>query len=410
MYKNRIYRQIAADCTKAYWSSILFYALQLIVSQVAVAYSARMLGVFSAYILNNEIQKGLGCLWQILICVAISVTLPLACSPMGELLMFRASLNHERAVLNRYLNKTYAAAVGLRGSDAQFRLEEDQTQLGIYWNTTGMYLVSVPIVVIYLLWQMVPVMGWFTLFVAAVCCVRIFVPVFFRKKTEEYDRLERESRTKMRNLEQEMLEKPVELCLYGLQSDELARLKCLQKDYLETLFVKKAKLETWQKNILGGMDSFCMLVLLAASAIAISSGKMGAEDILLPEKYDYDEQQLINNIINNRKKGKTHHLIINAEGIGHSTSMAKRIEAATGVETRATILGYMQRGGSPTCLDRYYASIMGAYAADILCAGSSNRVVAYKHGEFVDYDIEEALAMQKEIPEYHYQVSKALAT
>ena len=52
---------------------------------------------------------------------------------------------------------------------------------------------------------------------------------------------------------------------------------------------------------------------------------------------------------------------------------------------------------------------MGAYAADILCAGSSNRVVAYKHGEFVDYDIEEALAMQKEIPEYHYQVSKALA-
>ena len=173
MYKNRIYRQIAADCTKAYWSSILFYALQLIVSQVAVAYSARMLGVFSAYILNNEIQKGLGCLWQILICVAISVTLPLACSTMGELLMFRASLNHERAVLNRYLNKTYAAAVGLRGSDAQFRLEEDQTQLGIYWNTTGMYLVSVPIVVIYLLWQMVPVMGWFTLFVEAVCCVPI---------------------------------------------------------------------------------------------------------------------------------------------------------------------------------------------------------------------------------------------
>lgn len=182
MYKNRIYRQIAADCTKAYWSSILFYALQLIVSQVAVAYSARMLGVFSADILNNEMQKGLGCLWQILICVAISVTLPLACSTMGELLMFRASLNHERAVLNRYLNKTYAAAVGLRGSDAQFRLEEDQIQLGGYWNTTGMYLISVPIVVTYLLWQMVPVMGWFTLFVAAVCCVRIFVPIIFRKK------------------------------------------------------------------------------------------------------------------------------------------------------------------------------------------------------------------------------------
>ena len=92
----------------------------------------------------------------------------------------------------------------------------------------------------------------------------------------------------------------------------------------------------------------------------------GAEDILLPEKYDYDEQKIINNIIENRKRGKKHHIINNAEGIGHSSSMAKRIEAATGIETRATILGHMQRGGSPTCKDRVYASIMGAYAVDLL--------------------------------------------
>ena len=135
----------------------------------------------------------------------------------------------------------------------------------------------------------------------------------------------------------------------------------------------------------------------------------GAEDILLPEKYDYDEQQLINNIIRNRKRGKKHHIIINAEGIGHSTSMARRIEAATGVETRATILGHMQRGGSPTCKDRVYASMMGAYAVDLLAEGKSKRVVGYREGEFTDFDIDEALAMQKEIPEYWIQVSKALS-
>ena len=135
----------------------------------------------------------------------------------------------------------------------------------------------------------------------------------------------------------------------------------------------------------------------------------GAEDILLPEKYDYDEQRIINNIVNNRKHGKTHHIIINAEGIGHSTSMARRIEAATGIETRATILGYMQRGGSPTCKDRFYASIMGAYAADILCAGKSNRVVGVKQGEIRDFDIEEALNMKKTINEYDYQVSRTLS-
>ena len=134
----------------------------------------------------------------------------------------------------------------------------------------------------------------------------------------------------------------------------------------------------------------------------------GAEDILLPEKYDFDEQKIINNIILSRKKGKSHHLIINAEGIGHSASMARRIEAATGIETRATILGYMQRGGSPTAKDRYYASIMGARAVDILIAGKTYRVVGYRGGQFMDVDIEEGLAMTKSIDEYEYEVSRLL--
>ena len=134
----------------------------------------------------------------------------------------------------------------------------------------------------------------------------------------------------------------------------------------------------------------------------------GAEDILLPERYDGNEQELISRIIENRKRGKKHHIIINAEGIGHSASMARRIEAATGIETRATILGYMQRGGAPTCKDRVYASIMGAKAVELLCAGKSNRVVAYKNGEYVDYDIQEALSMKKDIPEEQFEISKLL--
>ena len=134
----------------------------------------------------------------------------------------------------------------------------------------------------------------------------------------------------------------------------------------------------------------------------------GAEEVLLPEKYDYDEQRLIEQISNARAKGKQHYIIINAEGVGHSQSMAKRIEEATGVETRATILGHMQRGGSPTCKDRVYATTMGAMAVDLLCEGKSNRVVAHRNGEFVDYDIDEALAMTKKIPEYMYGISRSL--
>ena len=111
----------------------------------------------------------------------------------------------------------------------------------------------------------------------------------------------------------------------------------------------------------------------------------GAEEILLPEKYDYDEQRLIDQVVNARKNGKQHYIIVNAEGIGH-----------------------MQRGGSPTCKDRVYATTMGAMAVDLLCEGKSNRVIGHKGGKFVDFDIDEALAMKKDVDEYMYEISKTL--
>ena len=135
----------------------------------------------------------------------------------------------------------------------------------------------------------------------------------------------------------------------------------------------------------------------------------GAEAILIPEMKDYSEEKIIRDIQEQRKRGKKNYIIINAEGIGDSINMAKRIEEATGVETRATILGYMQRGGNPTCKDRMYASIMGAMAVDLLLEGKSNRVVGYRHGEFVDFDIDEGLKMGKEIDPYQYEVAKQLA-
>jgi 6-phosphofructokinase 1 len=147
-----------------------------------------------------------------------------------------------------------------------------------------------------------------------------------------------------------------------------------------------------------------------AGYLALWAGiSAGAEEILIPEKYDYDEQKVIDNVIDTRKKGKFHHIIVNAEGIGHSASMARRIEAATGIETRATILGYMQRGGIPTARDRHMATIMGAYAVDLLAEGKSKRVVAVQKGEMVDLDINEALSMTKDIDEYEFKISKSIS-
>ena len=128
----------------------------------------------------------------------------------------------------------------------------------------------------------------------------------------------------------------------------------------------------------------------------------------MPEEHGFDEKALIEDILENKKRGKQNYIIINAEGVGDSINLAKRIEDATGIETRATILGHMQRGGSPTCKDRVYASTMGAMAVDLLCEGKSNRVIGHKGGKFVDFDIDEALAMKKDVDEYMYEISKTL--
>lgn len=135
----------------------------------------------------------------------------------------------------------------------------------------------------------------------------------------------------------------------------------------------------------------------------------GAERILMPEECDYNEEELIQDILKNKKRGKKNYIIINAEGIGDSLNMAKRIEEATGIETRASIIGHMQRGGSPTCKDRVYASTMGAMAVELLLQGKTNRVVGYQKGEFVDFDINEALTMKKHISAHQYEIAKILA-
>ncbi len=133
-----------------------------------------------------------------------------------------------------------------------------------------------------------------------------------------------------------------------------------------------------------------------AAYVAIACG---AEVAVIPEKpYDF-EKDILQPIIDGKKRGKENNLIVVAEGVGGSVEMAERIEAATGIETRATILGHIQRGGSPTVNDRMLASRMGVHAVKLLRDGLGNRTVAIKNDKIVDYDILEGLEMQKQMPE-----------
>ena len=98
-----------------------------------------------------------------------------------------------------------------------------------------------------------------------------------------------------------------------------------------------------------------------------------------------------------------------AEGIGNSELIAKTLEAKTGIEARATILGHVQRGGSPTLRDRVVASEMGYYAVELLENDIGNRVVGMQNGKIVDFDIQEALSMKKPFDEKLYQIANTIS-
>ncbi len=133
-----------------------------------------------------------------------------------------------------------------------------------------------------------------------------------------------------------------------------------------------------------------------AGWLALSAGiAVGATSILVPEvPYDF-QRDIVERMQATAATGKHHFIIIVAEGVGHVGEIAKKIEEATGVESRATVLGHVQRGGSPSARDRILASQMGHYAVQLLQQGKSNRIVAIQNNHVCDFDITEALEMKK---------------
>lgn len=143
--------------------------------------------------------------------------------------------------------------------------------------------------------------------------------------------------------------------------------------------------------------------------IALYAGLAGgAESIIVPEK-GYDLDDICRVILGGKQKGKLHNLIILAEGVGGAQELADKIENITGIETRATILGHIQRGGSPSAFDRILASKMGARAVELLMEGKTDRVIGSKGGEIIDLDTTEALSIKSKFDEKTYEIAKALS-
>ena len=146
-----------------------------------------------------------------------------------------------------------------------------------------------------------------------------------------------------------------------------------------------------------------------AGHLALLAGiACGADVILVPEVEWSFEEDVLKPILHSRAKGETHFIVLVAEGVGGVIEMAKKIEAKVGIESRATILGHVQRGGSPSVRDRVMASDMGCHAVELLREGKQNRIVCLRDGKVTDVDITEGLDMKKTLTEAHVALAKKL--
>ena len=147
-----------------------------------------------------------------------------------------------------------------------------------------------------------------------------------------------------------------------------------------------------------------------AGYIALNTGiAVGALCTLIPEvPYDLD-RDVISRMKLTQRTGKRHFIILIAEGVGHAGDLANEIQSRTGIDSRATVLGHVQRGGSPTLRDRVTASRMGYHAIELLARGIYNRVVATRAESIVDYDISVALSMYKTIDTSLLDIATAIS-
>lgn len=146
-----------------------------------------------------------------------------------------------------------------------------------------------------------------------------------------------------------------------------------------------------------------------AGYIAVNTGVASGALEIITKEMPYDLDKIAKKMLEFKARGKRNFIIVVAENIGHADEIAKLLQEKTGIESRSTILGHVQRGGSPTVRDRVVATEMGYYAVELLEQGIGNRVVGMQGGKIVDFDIQEALAMSKPYDEKLHHIAEDVA-
>lgn len=186
---------------KVYFAAVIFYAFKECTVEISTIIVGELLGGASDTILQQNISLGAEYLKKLILCISVLIVMPGCLSLCGEILMTKASLWHGRVVLDRYFNKSYDSVQKIKKSEAQYRLEDDQTELGIVWVRLLTKCIALPVIVSFFLYRSIRILGWYTLIVILVSMIKLVISLGLRKKLSIYDKKNREFESTVRNYE-----------------------------------------------------------------------------------------------------------------------------------------------------------------------------------------------------------------
>ncbi|QOR34225.1 ATP-binding cassette domain-containing protein [Clostridium sp. 'deep sea'] len=267
-------KQIYKDCKRFMAVPAMLIALEALLSNALLVYIANTLGKFADSVFQLNYNYGLKNLYIMIICLLLSIIIVPFIGLFGNLLMFKNSLVHDIAIMNKFFNKKYRNATDIGMGEIQHRLDNDAVDLRVYWVLLTAKYIAIPLTTCYLLFSAVGISVLYTLVVFILAAIKLIVPVIFRKRLANYDKQTRKYKTTFRDFEMSIIQKPYIIKLFRLKNPFIKRLNNLFTSYYSKVGCQSVKYTRLVDEGMVLLDKLCLVLVVLVGTILLAKGSI----------------------------------------------------------------------------------------------------------------------------------------
>ena len=265
-------KKIRSDCRRAMLPAAACHTFGSMLGSVLGVYLSYVLGHFADAAFQQDQAVGFSDLYQLLICVCLSVILVPVIGGMGDVVMLKQALKHDRIVLGRYLDKNYLSAMGIEVGDVQYRLENDVNNLRCEWVELVRKLVVIPITLLLVLYSTLRISWLYTVVVFGLAMLKLIIPFLVRKIQAQFDKDTRNYGSQVRAYETMITKKPDTVKLFGLSNYFIRQLHERYQKFYSEVFRREVRFSVLTDGASALIDTLCTISVLFTGAVFVARG------------------------------------------------------------------------------------------------------------------------------------------